>query len=92
MKQRKGLSTYTDSDGSVNFKLYDTVILKIKNNKLILNSGGWITNHTKNCINDNLPPEYKLYQKNYNWYVDTPTSKKIKFEDNIIISIVEKTA
>ena len=85
MKTRKGLSTFNDN-GVINFKLYDTIILKIDGDNYTLNSGGWLTNHTKNCINDNLPHGYRIFQQENTWKIQTPEAV-LKFEDNQTINV-----
>lgn len=87
---RKGLNFnyYTrDNLCSTLVKLYDTNVLISDNNYIKLNSGGFKTNHTKNVINDFLPTGFKVYQKDFEWFVKTP-HKTIKFEDNITIEVV----
>ena len=87
MKIRKGLSVVNQGSSLV-AQLYQTVILEIVDNDImILNSGGWRTNHTKNCINDLLPNGYHLYQKDFEWYLTTPNSGDMPFTDNMRISI-----
>lgn len=86
MKQRKGLtSQYFENAAMTVYRLYDTVILKNISSSYVLNSGGWKTNHTKNCINDNLPEGYKVFQKKGCWYVDTPEGI-IEFIDGMLIN------
>ena len=68
-------------------KLHRTEIVKVFNDHIVLNSGGWQTITTKRRINEclkewNLP--FSVYQKNYNWFVDTP-SGTIPFNDNMEI-------
>lgn len=82
-KPRKGLLAFLSGD-TIALQLYDTVIL-IKNNHYIkLNTGGFSTNHTKNCMNDNLPTGFKVYQKDFEWYVETPL-KTLIYKDYMII-------
>jgi len=83
---RKGLSDYTDSNGDLCFKLYNTVILRFNEGMIELNSGGWNTNHTKNCINDLLPSGYKLFQRDFVWYVNTPQGV-IDFRDGMQFNV-----
>lgn len=83
MKQRKGLVQFKEVN-KVRVKLYDTDILVLETDKMVLNSGGWLTKHTKNCINDNLPVGYELYQSNKQWYVSSPNSV-YQFVDGLVI-------
>lgn len=87
MKKRSGLNLLINELGfNVYAKLYNTVIFTQKDNIITLNSGGYKTNHTKNCINDLLPNDFKLYQKNYDWFLSTPNGV-IDFQDNIKLNI-----
>tara|TARA_R110000851_G_scaffold170250_1_gene316595 strand:- start:131 stop:406 length:276 start_codon:yes stop_codon:yes gene_type:complete len=91
MKKRKGL-TKINIDGMTDmYQLYNTVILSTNGSFIKLNTSGFKTNHTKNCMNDNLPSGYKVYQKDFEWYVDTPSNKGLTFEDDMILTI-EKAA
>jgi len=55
-------------------RLHDTnIITFLDNGKIRLNNGGWQTRTTASRINDYLPTGYLLYQKNWNWLIDTPT-------------------
>ena len=88
-KQRKNLASYVENN-ETKFILYNTMILKYmhNSNSIMLNSGGYKTNHTKNCINDNLPDSYRVFQKNHVWYVTTPKDV-LKFKDNMVINLGE---
>lgn len=89
MKNRKGLSnslTIKDGHKALVYRLYDTNIVTITINGITLNSGGWRTNHTKNCMNDNLPEGYKVKQKNFDWFLETP-NETIPFTDNMSFSL-----
>tara|TARA_R110000850_G_scaffold63085_4_gene142911 strand:- start:754 stop:1020 length:267 start_codon:yes stop_codon:yes gene_type:complete len=88
MKTRKGL-TKINTDGMTDmYQLYDTVILSTNGLFIKLNTDGFRTNHTKNCMNDNLPLGFRVFQKNFEWYVDTPETKDIPFEDEMVLSII----
>jgi len=86
-KQRKGLSCrYDENSGDYVLRLYATDILKRDSYCLTLNSGGFRTNHTKKCINENLPDGFRVYQEAFKWFVETPTSIKA-FYDNMILEV-----
>ena len=73
MRQRKGLSVWNVGDKEYH-RLYDTVIVDYNHDSegrtVTLNTGGWKTNHTKNCMNDFLKRfGFKVYQKDFVWYV-----------------------
>lgn len=84
MKKRKGLSSHV-VDGLTMLKLYDTVVLSINDKYMKLNTGGFKTNHTKNCMNDNLPEGYKVYQEKFTWYLKEPNGGSKTFEDDMVI-------
>lgn len=86
MKKRAGLSVILIEDTTM-FKLYDTVILSTNGIFLKLNTGGYKTDHTKNCMNDNLPKGYNVYKENYEWFVNTPNQKAIEFVDEMILTL-----
>lgn len=83
MKNRKGLYVRVE-DFSTIYRLYDTDILTRGITTFVLNSGGWRTNHTKNCMNDNLPDEYYVFQKDFIWYLKTP-NEVVDFVDNMVV-------
>ena len=87
MRQRKGLSVWNVGDKEYH-KLYDTVIVERDGDKVTLNTGGWKTNHTKNCMNDFLKRfGFKVSQVDFVWYVSGP-SDTVRFdEDKIMLTI-----
>lgn len=86
MKTRKGLFNYTDSNGSVNWKLYDTVIVQRVDHQFKLYTNGFRTNHTKNCINDIIGPMgYKVFQKGFEWYVQKDGVETWEFREGFSI-------
>lgn len=85
MKTRKGLNVVR-VDGETIAQLYDTIIYKTREGKIVLNAGGWRTNHTKNCMNDLLPDGYKVYQRDFVWFVVTPDGE-LEFNDNMELEV-----
>jgi len=93
-KQRKGLNLVTTYLTDLNMEsvkntiaqLYDTVIYHRCENEVRLNTSGFKTNHTKNCMNDLLPSGYRVFQKDFKWYVKTPRVT-LDFEDNMILEV-----
>ena len=81
MRQRKGLSIWNVGDKEYH-RLYNTVIVDYNHDSegrtVTLNTGGWKTNHTKNCMNDFLKRfGFKVYQKDFVWYV---RGRELSFE------------
>ena len=67
--QRKGLSVWNVGDKEYH-RLYNTIIVERDGDKVTLNTGGWKTNHTKNCMNDFLRRfGFGVFQKDFKWYV-----------------------
>lgn len=70
---------------SIVVRYHDTDVLRAyKDGKVELNSGGWQTVTTKARINQYLTGPRRLYQKDYQWYVATPTGD-IPFEDGMVL-------
>ncbi len=76
-------------NGGIACKLHNTEIVKVFNNRVVLNSGGWQTVTTKRRMNECLKEwglPISVYQKNHNWFVDT-LNGTIPFFDNMEITI-----
>jgi len=71
-------------NGDKTIKLYATDILQFKGDKIFLNSGGYNTVTTKRRINQFLPCDIRVYQKNYKWYVDIH-GQIIEFFDGVAV-------
>ena len=85
---RKGLSVVLYDNKTI-AQLYSTIIFIREGNNIKLNSGGWRTRHTKNCINDLLPARLSLYQKNFEWYLyDKMNDHTIDFTDNMTFECI----
>lgn len=70
--------------------LYDTNIVVSNGRDIVLNSGGWRTNHTKKCMNIFLSPfNARVFQKKGQWFVtynnDDMTEVTESFRDNMQI-------
>jgi hypothetical protein len=71
VKKKKATSVFTNNNYKV-VQLYSTEIVKFNDDEIVLNSGGWRTNTTKNRINqvsreNNL--NFSVGQVDGNWYV-----------------------
>lgn len=69
-RRKVGNNTYAEilSDGSVGITLHSTCVVRMyEDGTYKLSNGGWLTPTTKDRINKYSP--YKVYQKNYTWYV-----------------------
>ena len=68
-------------------RLHDTnIVTFLKGNKIRLDNGGWQTPTTKKRMQDWLPKNWLLYQKNWQWLIDTPTGT-IKYKNNMEIEL-----
>lgn len=84
------LEVYNNAGKRQFIRLHDTNIIEYKDNKIILNSEGYQTHTTKKRINNFLPKNVYLYQKNWQWYIeDTRNDKKIvtEFYDGIEVML-----
>jgi len=64
---------YTDDAGYTCVLYHSTNVVKYNNDYIILNTGGYYSNTTKlrmNQASNQFGLGYKVYQKNYEWYVD----------------------
>lgn len=90
MKKRKGLEKViyeSEKYGEhIVYRLYDTNIMVQECGYIKLNTGGWYTRHTKNCINDNLPEGYRVFQEKGEWYVNTPDGI-FDYNDNMKLKV-----
>ena len=68
VKNNTRLTIYKNGDKVL--RLHSTDIIKWQGDKVILNSGGWQTVTTKSRFNEFLPSNIRVYQKNYQWYVN----------------------
>ena len=77
------------SDGSKSVVYHDTEIVTVYNDgRIRLNTGGYFTVTTKRRMNQAASQfglDYRVYQKNFQWYVWCPTTNKVApFESNSI--------
>lgn len=76
-------------EAGIAFYYHDTVVVKTYFDKIVLNSGGWMTATTKTAMNQ-ASNEYFLgfsvYQEKGKWYVFVDANnKKVPFEDGMEI-------
>lgn len=93
MKKPRGLKI-SEVNGSVVIQLYNTVIVRILDGKIHLNSGGWLTMHTKKCINLIIEAYgYKVFQRKGSWYIHNLTDETfVDFKDGLVIDLNRKVA
>jgi hypothetical protein len=89
---RAGLNIHSNSMKTIH-TLYSTDIVKMEYKgdytNIVLNAGGWRTNHTKNCMNDILSRfDLKVIQKDFSWYlVDNDNTIAWDFEDGMNLGV-----
>lgn len=58
-------------DGHHYFFYHSTaIVIKLADGRYRLSTGGWNTKSTKERINKQLPPGYKIEQDDYEWHLD----------------------
>ena len=85
----KGLKISKHSTG-LEAVLYQTRIVSVFGNSLILRSGGWLTPHTKKCINLILSQNetgMNVAQVKGKWIVSKRDGKTVPFEDGMVVSL-----
>ena len=82
---------FKNSDGSISGAIYiNTVVIQIDKiaKTAVLNSGWWHTATTKKWINYVLNSYwYRVFQKDFTRYVETPDGETLDFVDNMTIAI-----
>lgn len=78
---------YVTSDGYDCIRLHRTdIVVRPPNcSFIILDTGGWFTATTKERINRFLPPHCKLFQDNFEWFIEADTFIH-PYEDGMTIS------
>lgn len=76
-----------NNDNYTQVKYHGTNVVYFDKDSIILNTGGWFTQTTKNRMNQasnvfNL--KYKVFQKNYQWFINYK-GKTIPFTDDKLI-------
>ena len=70
------------------YRLYETIIATYdkETGVIVMDNGGWQTNHTKKCLNLMLAPYgIKVVQKKNQWYVSFGDNE-VEFFNNICVS------
>lgn len=72
-------------------KCHQTDIMSFGVDEITLNSGGWRTRFTKDCMNrasDRFGLGYAVFQKDLIWYVDLPDGETVDFVDGMVFARV----
>ena len=68
----KSLFCKSENENVTQVTYHDTVVTEFGSNYIMLSSGGWLTNTTKTRMNqasNQFNLGYKVFQKNFNWFV-----------------------
>jgi signal peptidase I len=78
---------FEEADGSwrVKYHATDVISFNAKDQSYTLNSGGWLTKTTKERINQYLPGDSYISQKNFEWTVHYE-GESIPFEDGMVLN------
>jgi hypothetical protein len=77
-------SIYT-SNGYICVKYHNTEVVRFNHERIVLNSNGWSTHTTKvrmNQASNQYGLGYKVYQRDYDWYIDFK-GQTIEYKDKI---------
>lgn len=80
-------TTVSIDEGFTKVTYHRTAVVKFNIEKIVLNSGEWMTNTTKTRMNqasNQFDLGYTVFQKNFEWFVDYK-EKTIPFEDGMIL-------
>ena len=62
------------------------IVIKDLDNSYELDSCGYRTKTTKERINRYIPSGFRVYQKDFTWYVSKPNGKVAEFKDGMVIN------
>lgn len=84
-----GVATSTRKEGEWTIiRYHDTDVVKFSDDKIVLDSGGWLTNTTKTRMNqasNQYSLGYVVFQKNRSWFVKHKGEVK-DFSDGMTLS------
>jgi len=87
-KRKLANNTYLTvrEDGGFGIKLHNTEVVIHYPDRVVLDSGGWLTVTTKSRMNEFT--DLRIYQDNYDWFVDGIVSNtSIPFTDGMTIQL-----
>lgn len=84
-------SVFTDSEGFTNVVYHSTAVVRFSQSKdrIILNSGGYLTNTTKTRMNQSSNQfrlGFSVFQRNFDWFVKNALGEVIPFTDNMVLT------
>lgn len=93
IKEKRGLvkrlspSVFERKEGNKTIvRLYNTDIVTIDGPRVTINNGGFETNTTKKWINKYIGPRFKVFQKDFVWFVhDIQENKNTEYSHNMAL-------
>tara|TARA_R110000796_G_C14431114_1_gene421165 strand:- start:266 stop:550 length:285 start_codon:yes stop_codon:yes gene_type:complete len=79
-------TTWTETNGRGSVVYVHTPIVEWNEDTITLKSGGWESVTTKRKMNQSALQfglGFGVYQRNYAWFVDTPTGETLNFVDGM---------
>ena len=79
-------TTWTETNGKGSVVYVHTPIVEWNEDTITLKSGGWESVTTKRKMNQSALQfglGFGVYQRNYKWFVDTPTGETLNFVDGM---------
>lgn len=90
-KRAKNVGTATlkiETENGFKIRYHATDVIEYKDNEIILNNGGYYTVTTKKRINEYLPHNLYVEQKNFEWFlVDREKNTRVPFENGMTVKI-----
>ena len=80
-------TTVSTDNGVTSVVYHSTPVVKFNHLEIILDSGGWETNTTKNRMNqasNQFNLGYRVYQKDFEWFVEY-YGQTIEFQDGMVL-------
>jgi len=80
-------TTISEYDNEWVVTYHSTNVIRVTNEQITLNSGGWRTNTTKNRMNqtsNQFGLGYRVFQKNFEWFVEFK-GRIVPFRDGMVI-------
>ena len=84
-------SIFTDSEGFTNVVYHSTPVVRFSEvkDKIIVNSGGYLTNTTKTRINqasNQFRLGFTVFQKNFDWFITNAIGETLPFVDGMVLT------
>ena len=87
LNRKVSTKVFADTEGFINVRYHNTVIVRFNDNEIKLNTGGWNTFTTKrrmNQVSQEFDLGYYVSQKDFEWHV-SHKGKAINFHKEALI-------